>query len=142
MFFAGMRRGERLERERRDHERTLERERQQYERELERERQQRELVSKVADEYVRMARNRYDAGPHALASIGLDVLGSDALIREAIREMHVRSGSDPWSGHGAHVKGIDLVRFFKYVRENRLNFFSISVEEVAQRVRSDRETTG
>jgi hypothetical protein len=125
-YFIGVKRGERHERERREHEVQLEAGR-----------RLRELASKAADEYVRMARTHYDAGPHALASLSLDLLGSSALIEEAIREMHLRSGSDPWGGSASHVQGLDLVAFFRHVREQKIDFFSpvTTVEEVARRVR-------
>lgn len=124
IYIAGRRHGERLERELRAHERQTDAER-----------RLRDMASKVADEYVKMARSRYDAGPHALATIGLDHLGTDGLIRDAIQEMQVRSGSDPWQSHAKHIEDIDLVQFFKYVREQNVNFFHTTVEEVAREVR-------
>ena len=147
LYFAGVKRGERQERLRQEHERQLEvdrqthegeieRERQQHERRLERERQEQEMASKVADEYVAMARRHYDSGITAMARLGLAVLGSDALIRRAIEEMRVRSNTDPWSGHAALIEDLDLVAFFSYVRENRMNFFNTPVEEVVEEVRS------
>jgi hypothetical protein len=141
-FYAGIRRGERQERERREHELALERERQRHDREMEDQRHERELVSKVADEYVRMARSALDSGPHALARIGLEVLGSDRLVRQAIHEMHVRSGNDPWAGHAKHVEEVDLVEFFKLVREKNYNFFTISVQDVANQVRASAKRAG
>jgi hypothetical protein len=134
-FAFGVRLGKRQEEERREHELVLERERREHELEMERDRQRRELVSKVADEYVDMARGRLDAGPHALATLGLEQLGSDAAIREAIEEMHVRVGEDPWSGQSKQVEDIDLAVFFRMVREERVDFFRTTVESVASRVR-------
>lgn len=93
-----------------------------------------DLASKVADEYVEMARRRFDSGPHALARLGIHVLGSDALIRQSIAEMYARSGTDPWSGQAHHVENVDLVRFFDFVRANQVDFFKTSVEEVARSV--------
>lgn len=146
LYFAGVKRGEHQERERQEHERQLELSRQAHERDLETERQRHELqleqgrreqeiVSKVADEYVAMARRRYDAGITAMARLGLDSLGSDALIRRAVDEMRVRSNTDPWSGHATRVEDLNLVAFFRYVRENQVNFFNTSVEQVVDAVR-------
>ena len=146
LYFAGVKRGERQERlrqkherqlevDRQTHERELERERQQHERGLERERQEQEMASKVADEYVDMARRRYDSGITAVARLGLAALGSDALIRRAIEEMRVRSNTDPWSGHATVLEDLDLVAFFSYVRENCVNFFNTQVEKVVEEVR-------
>jgi len=92
------------------------------------------MTSRVADEYVRMARGHIDSGPHALAELGLQNLGSDEAIREAIQEMRIRSGGDPWAGQSHHVQGTDLVMFFSFVSENRVNFFHTSVEAVAAQV--------
>ncbi|HEX9130570.1 MAG TPA: hypothetical protein VF850_15500 [Gemmatimonadaceae bacterium] len=54
---------------------------------------ERELISKVVDEYVGLSRRRYDNGPHALATLGLEQLGGDSQIRDALREM---GGSAGW----------------------------------------------
>ncbi len=146
VYFAGVKHGERQERLRQEHERQLEvdhqahereleRERQQHERALERERQEQEMASKVADEYVDMARRRYDSGITAVARLGLAALGSDALIRRAIEEMRVRSNTDPWSGKAALMEDLDLVAFFRYVREHRVKFFNTTVESVVEEVR-------
>lgn len=130
-YYAGVKRGERQERKRREHKMQLEQER-----------RDRDLVSKVADEYVNMARRRYDLGPSALARINnLDLLDSDKLIREAIHEMHVRSGTDPWEGQAQHVEDVDLVRFFRYVRENNIDFFGTTVEKVVGQVKAEQESS-
>ena len=71
IFYAGYKLGERQECDRRSHERQMEHERRQS-----------ELVSKVAEQYADMAKKHYDNGPHALARLGLDSLGRDALIRQ------------------------------------------------------------
>jgi hypothetical protein len=150
LYFAGVRQGKRQEREQREHELALETERREHELALERERQrheraievarvERELISKVVDEYVGMSRRRYDSGPHALATLGLEQLGGDSQIRDALREMAVRAGvaDDPWAGQAGEVKDIDLLAFFRYVRENRVDFFKQSVAEVAAAVREE-----
>ncbi|KAB2959226.1 MAG: hypothetical protein F9K13_10660 [Candidatus Methylomirabilis oxygeniifera] len=124
-YFSGVRHGRRQEHARFEHDRDLERERRLH-----------ELAGKVADEYVGMSRRNYDRGPHAMATLGLDQLGSDALIREAIHEMYVRSGSDPWAGQGGHVDDLDLVAFFRHVREKKVDFSHTQVEKVAQEVRA------
>ena len=129
IFYAGYKLGERQECDRRSHERQMEHERRQS-----------ELVSKVAEQYADMAKKHYDNGPHALARLGLDSLGRDALIRQAIKEMQVLSADDPWGGKAECVAGIDLVKFFRYVRVNRIDFFKTSIEEVATRVRRQTDS--
>jgi hypothetical protein len=124
LYLAGKRHGEKLERERQAHERSLEEIRRLH-----------ELSSKAADDYVKMARSHYDEGIHALASLALELLGSDKLIREAIQEMHLRSGRNPWGDQSGKVDDIDLVSFFTYVRQNKVDFFRSSVENVAKAVR-------
>jgi hypothetical protein len=125
IYFAGVQRGARQERARQSHEERLERER-----------NDRRLAEKVADEYVHLVRNARDSGPHALASLGLQSLGSDALIRHAIHEMKVRTGKNPWAGEESHIEGVDLVEFFRLATENRVNFFSTPVAEHAAFVKS------
>ena len=125
-YFAGAKRGERQQRKQHEHEIRMERER-----------QSKGIASKAVDEYVNMVRSLRDSGPHALTSIGLDLLGSDDLIRQAIHEMHVRSGTDPWAGQTHHVEDADLVLFFRYVREHRINFSQTSVEEVVRKLKTE-----
>ncbi len=50
-----------------------------------------------------------------------------------------RQRDDPWAGQGHLVQNIDLVAFFRYVRENRVDFFHVSVESVAAAVRAEKE---
>ena len=96
-----------------------------------------QIASRAADEYVNMSRKHQDSGPSALAKLGLQALGSDALIRKAIQEMYARSGTDPWSGWGKHVEDVDLVAFFDLVREKHYNFLSdVDPEAVAKQVRA------
>jgi hypothetical protein len=121
---AGIRQGRKQERERRKHE---------WEMELDRRRH--ELASKVADEYVEMARRNFDSGPHALANLGLEQLGDDKLIREAINEMKVRTGRDPWGKYSELIADIDLVEFFKYVREHSVDLFRTSIQEIVVKIR-------
>jgi hypothetical protein len=123
MYYAGKKEGRRQEKGRQHHELRLEDMR-----------RTRELVSKVADEYVYMAR-RNQPGPRALANLGLHLFESDALIREAIQEMYVRTGHDPWQGQSSHIEGVDLVRFFRYVREQGVDLHG-SLKEAAKEVRT------
>jgi hypothetical protein len=141
LFYAGVRLGRRQDRERRDHELQMAREQRAHELALEADRRRRELISKVADEYVSMSRRHIDSGPHALASIGLDQLDSDQAVREAIDEMRIRSGADPWGGLGQHVQHLDLVAFFRHLREKQINFFHVSVETAAAAFRAQGGTT-
>ena len=136
LYYAGVRHGRRQDRQRREHELQMAREQHEHELALEATRHRRELISKVADEYVSMSRRRFDNGPHALSSVGLEHLGSDQAIREAIEEMRVRAGEDPWAGQSQHVQDIDLVAFFRHVREKRINLPQTPVDTVAAEVRA------
>lgn len=109
--------------------------------ELEEDRRMHELASKMIDEYVRLARSGQDNGPHALSRLGLEQLGSDSRIRKAISEMHVRSGADPWAKWAGSTDGIDLVEFFRYVRERKVNFFLTPVDKVADEFRQQPAAT-
>ncbi len=136
LYRAGVRQGRRQEQKRHEHELQMAREQRGHERALEADRQRRELISKAADEYVDMARRRHDSGPHALATLGLEYLGSDEAIREAIDQMGIRTSRNPWGSDGQHIQDIDLVAFFRHVREARVDFFKHSVEAVAAKVRA------
>jgi hypothetical protein len=125
IYFAGVQRGIRQARAQQTHEEKLERER-----------NERQLASKVADEYVALVRNSRDAGPHAMVTLGLHGLKSDTLIRQAIHEMEVRTGRNPWGGEEQHVHGLDLVEFFRLAAENQVNFFESTVEQHATSVRA------
>jgi len=99
--------------------------------------EQRRLKAKMVEEYLALARSNSNAGPSALATLGLQSLKSDALIREAIQEMDARSGADPWSGYARLVEDVDLVKFFERVREMRFNFLRDgTVEDVARKVKA------
>lgn len=124
-FLIGDRRG--VQRERRRAQADLLRER---------DRAKAELVSKVADLYADLHHSHRNSGPHALSALGLDGLGSDDLIREAIRQMAMLTGSDPWAGRERDVDGVDLVAFFRYVRENGIKITSpdTMIPEIARKI--------
>ena len=82
-----------------------------------------------------MSRNHYASGPHALARLGLELLQSDALIRDAIREMEVRTGKNPFGRQAHAVADVDLLQFFRYVSENKVDFNKTTVDDVAAAVR-------
>lgn len=125
IYLAGVQRGARQERERQAREDQLERQRMDH-----------SLTSKVANEYIGMVQRRYDSGVHALARLGLQRLGSDELIRQAIREMEVRTGKDPWGEKSALLQDIDLVAFFRLASERKVNFFETPIEQHIEAVRS------
>ena len=124
-YLLGRRHGRALERQRRDHEIRMEADR-----------RLNSLADKMTDEYVNMARPSRDAGPHALARLGLDQLGSDAMIQKAIDQMSARSGMDVWGADRKHIQDVDLVDFFRFVREQRIDFFKTSVPDAVRMCRS------
>ena len=103
----------------------------------EKSRQINELASKFIDECVYMINRRRDTGPSALARFGLHQLKSDQRIRESIEEIKARTDLDPWEGREADIQDVDLVKFFKYIREHKIKFGHMgnSVEDVAKRVK-------
>lgn len=127
IYFAGVQRGTKQERDRQTREEMLEHNR-----------REQNLASKVADEYVDMVRRRFDSGVHALARLGLHRLGSDQLIRQAIHEMEVRTGQDPWGQQSALLQDIDLVVFFQLVSEQKINFFETSLEQHIETARANQ----
>ena len=98
----------------------------------------RALASSMVETYVTLAQSHRDEGPHALATLNLAALGSDALIRKTIHRMDQRVGRDPWQGWARFVEDVDLVQFFTWVREHRPDFHvsATSVEEVAKQVKA------
>ena len=125
IYFAGVRQGRKQSDEQRKHEWQLESDRRHY-----------ELVRRLADQYIEMGRGNKDRGPHLLARLGLDQLGDDKSIRDAIELMRIGDGVDPWWGAEKDVEGVNLVGFFKYVREKKVDFFKTKVAEVVQAMKS------
>lgn len=111
IYFAGVQRGRRQSEEQRRHDLVLEHARQLHSERLKADRRRRDRIAKAVQQYVDWASIHHDNGPRALSRLGLEYLGSDADIREAILEMRVRSGhgNDPWAGQEKHVEGVDLV---------------------------------
>jgi hypothetical protein len=124
LYFAEVQRRKIQERQRVQHEQTMERDKRLH-----------DLKTKMVDEYVDRARKFIIDGPHSLARLGLEQLESDQRIREAIKEMSVRSGRDVWGRYEEHIRNIDLAEFFKYVREHKVDFNKTSIEEMVEGVR-------
>src|SRR5207302_9880157 len=80
-----------------------------------------DLASSMVETYVTLAKSHSDEGPHALATLNLAALGSDALIRKTIHRMYQRVGRDPWEGWARFIEHVDLVTFFTLVRDLRVN---------------------
>lgn len=125
IYFAGVHRGRRDRAEDREHARKA----------IEDERREAQKA-KCVEEYVRLVRNHVASGPYALARLGLELLGSDAAIRAAIEEMRVRTASNPWGNYEPDVAHVDLVAFFRYVRENAVDFSQTPIRIVADRCRA------
>jgi hypothetical protein len=125
-YYAGVKRGEAKERRRRQYELDMEEDRRLY-----------ELKSKLVDNCVGMVDRCKDTGPSALARLDLHQLKSDQRIREAIEEIKARTDLDPWEGREADIQDVDLVKFFKYIREHKIKFGHMgnSVEDVVKRVK-------
>jgi hypothetical protein len=49
--------------------------------------------------------------------------------------MAARTGRDPWGAKAAQVQDIDLLVFFRHVRERRINFFNTPFESLVEEVR-------
>ena len=96
----------------------------------------RELASAMVEKYVTLAESHSDEGPHALATLNLSALGSDALIRKTIHRMDQRIGRDPWEGWAHVVEDVDLVKFFTWVREHRPNLHTTKVDEIAKQLKA------
>ena len=94
-YYAGMRHGKQLEKDRQKHEIEMEKERRAHDISLEHDRRIHELSIKMADEYVQMVRRSIDGGTHALARLGLDQLGKlakdyDLVKNERLNKYEIR----------------------------------------------------
>ncbi len=95
-----------------------------------------DLASSMVETYVTLAKSHSDEGPHALATLNLAALVSDALIRKTIQRMDQRIGRDPWEGWARFVENVDLVRFFTWTREHGGLNHPTTVQDVAQQVKA------
>ena len=50
--------------------------------------------------------------------------------------MSARSGRSVWGKNEKHIRDIDLVKFFVYIRENNIDFSKTSVEEVTREIQT------
>ena len=121
LYYAGVHQGRRLEKERQKHEISLEQDRRIF-----------ELSEKLTDEYVKMTRSSYDSGIHALGRLGLDQLKTSSAIRDAIDKMTARTGKDPLGRDRVQVEGINLFHFFKFIRDNQVDFFRTSLADAVR----------
>ena len=95
-----------------------------------------EVKRRIVEEYAQKYTRRSDAGPHLLASLGLPQLRSDTAIRNAIQEIHSRTGYDPWEGYGLDVQDLNLLHFFEQAAAANVDFTKTRVSEFASRFRS------
>src|SRR5215217_4824906 len=72
----------------------------------------------------------------ALSQLKLEELGSDTNIRSALDRIETLTGLDPWEGKAATVKGVDLARFFTYVKENGVDLATADLPSVVREVRA------
>lgn len=145
LYLAGVKQGKKqdaarlkheadLAKENREHDLLIAREQQAHELKLEASRYQRDLSAELTREYVQSVRDGYDSGPHMLAKLGLERLGSHSAIECAIADMAARV-KNPWGKEEKHIADRDLLAFFRYLRENHITFATQSVESVAAAVR-------
>jgi len=87
-------------------------------------------MHQLVDQYLDISRKHQDSGLHLLAKLGLEQLKKDKLIRKATHLITITEGINPCGAYEKEVEGVDLVEFFRYVREKKVNFFKTNVGEV------------
>ena len=93
-------------------------------------------ISLAVTRYRDISASGRSSGLVAMSTLGLELLGTDAAIREAIRRMGVVTTANPWGSDGeALVNAVDLVAFFRYVREQQVDWRYRPLPDVVAEVR-------
>jgi hypothetical protein len=136
-YFAGVQRGKRDTAVRQHQEKDLAESQQEHERALERERQREARVTAAVERYADLYQRGISSAIYGLADSGLGLLHSDEEIRQAVDRMHQITRDNPWGTLGHHFDKVDLLTFFKFVSERRINFANQSVEQVIEQMKRE-----
>lgn len=80
-----------------------------------------ERINRTVDEYQKIFQPRKDSGLPALIEAGVLLLNSDSEIRETCSRLEARNGDSPLTPYIDELVGVDLLAFFKAVREHGIN---------------------
>lgn len=88
-------------------------------------------IKHVFDTYMGLRRISRTAGCDGLLKSGISTLKSNEEIQELL-ELIVRHGENHplGSNHDNVFQKVDLLKFFEYATQERINFLSVSVEQV------------
>ena len=75
-----------------------------------------------------------NSGLLGLQSVGIERLGSDALINKALDDIRTRTGKDPLGRYRQQIESVGVVKFFLFLQEERLRLSDVSVEQVVERI--------
>lgn len=135
-YFAGVQRGKHHIESQAAHARELQDKDHALQRELAASQRRQQDIDRVVATYVRTVRNHLSSGIYAVADSGIATLANHDDAVEALRRMHLEEGHDPLRGHWDTLNGVNLVTFFRYVRENGVNFSQTGVDTVLKQIRS------
>ena len=136
-YFAGVQRGKRQSAEVAAHARELQEQDHALQRELAAHQRRGQGIDRVVASYVRIVRNHLSSGIYAVADSGIATLETNEDAIEALRRMRLEEGNDPLKGQREKLERVNLLTFFRFVRENGINFSQTSVDQVLQRMKAD-----
>ena len=88
-------------------------------------------VRRVFDRYMEFRRSNQTAGLDGLQKAGIATLASGDEIEELLALIVAHGEKHPLGAdHATAFKGVDLLRFFRFAAERRVNFFQTRIEDV------------
>lgn len=87
-------------------------------------------MNAVFDRYMEFRKSNHTAGMDGLLKAGIATLESDAEIRELSNRIAAHGERHPLGDPDEQFENVNLKLLFEYAAKNRVNFLSISIEEV------------
>lgn len=79
-------------------------------------------IRRVVDTYMAFRRSNETSGFDGLQRAGVATLGSNAEIDEVIGQIMAHGEKHPFGRYEPLFRGVDLLRFFRYTAEHRIDF--------------------
>lgn len=79
-------------------------------------------VRRVVDTYLAFRRSNQTSGFDGLQKAGIATLNSTAEIQEVIDHIVAHGEKHPFGRYETLFRGVDLLRFFRYTAEHRIDF--------------------
>ena len=88
-------------------------------------------IRRVFERYMEFRRTNYTGGYDGLQKAGISTLASNEEITELVNLILAHGEAHPLgSDHDAVFKSVNLLQFFRYAAEKRVNFVTTPVERV------------